>query len=138
MTVFLDALYFKFQWLFQKEGQYVCTPVGVFHWGINVGPNVHEAWNLTSFKWSGFAKRQETSYCICGQIKDPARLKFDVFVDGVYRAKIISCTMKVLSWYTIYTIIQVNHMYIHIFRRTTYWRISAIAGIGCLEARSFR
>ena len=80
-----------FQVTFQKEGQYIVTPVGIFHWGINICSNVHEAWNVTSMKWSGMMQIIDRSYCICGEVKDPARLRFSgEIVDGVYRAAIVS------------------------------------------------
>ena len=37
-----------FQWFVQHENQYVFTPPDFFHQGVNLGPNIHEAWSLTT------------------------------------------------------------------------------------------
>lgn len=110
-TVASDYLiFFLFQWTFQKEGEGIATPVGIFHWGINICSNVHEAWNITSAYWSGMSSKKkrpskpscypgmnaivDRSYCICGAVADPAKLGVDGLVDGVYRAKLLSCKLK--------------------------------------------
>jgi hypothetical protein len=74
--------------LLQNEGDYVITPPGVYHWGLNLCGNVNEAWNLTTPKWS--RPTTSRSYCICGEVQFPVRLTADFEVDGVFMAKLVT------------------------------------------------
>lgn len=68
-------------------GDYIVTPVGVFHWGINLCANVHEAWNLTSPLWAGKYTEIDRSYCVCGEVSFPARIGVEKTEDGTEHAK---------------------------------------------------
>ena len=100
---------FMFQWTFQKEGEGIGTPVSVIHWGINFCSNVHEAWNITSRRWAGITMLYkepdqnlsrytgltsvviDRSYCLCGEVKNPAKITFSgEVVNGVYLAKLLT------------------------------------------------
>ena len=83
---------FFLQWLLQKEGELVTTPSGVLHWGINISPNVHEAWNCTSRLWH--KQDMDKSYCDCGTLPNPPRLAYAGQEEGVYMAKLIQGMIK--------------------------------------------
>lgn len=68
-------------------GEYIVTPVGVFHWGINLCANVHEAWNMTSPAWAGKYSVIDRSYCVCGAVPNRARIGFEKTEGGVEHAK---------------------------------------------------
>jgi hypothetical protein len=92
----------------------VVTPPGVFHWGFNLGPNIHEAWNMTSHRWSQLT---EKSFCDCGTIPDPPRIAFSKFLNGVYYAKLLQglCKNHFHSLnYSVLVYIDISHSSVHI------------------------
>ena len=66
------------------------SPPSCFNWGFNTVPNVNDAWNLTSRGWSKV--NVDKSYCNCGVIDKPPRIRFDREENGVYLARVIQCT----------------------------------------------
>lgn len=85
--IYTGLLYF-FQWCLQKEGYFVITPQSFYHLGMNLCPNVHEAWNMTSKRWSECDLTK--TYCVCPQTQKPAKLAFWKKEGEVYKAKLLN------------------------------------------------